>query len=88
MSTKKFRVALRARRSGDPALADAPRGRYDAGPMDETATARVTGVAQVFDLHALKAFAPWAVLILLLFAAGVWIVFQPMQMRGTLPGAG
>jgi len=26
--------------------------------MDETATARVTGVAQVFDLHALKAFAP------------------------------
>ena len=26
--------------------------------MDETATARVTGVAQVFDLHALKGFAP------------------------------
>ena len=26
--------------------------------MDETATARATGVAQVFDLHALKAFAP------------------------------
>jgi quercetin dioxygenase-like cupin family protein len=26
--------------------------------MDETATARVTGVAQVFDLHALNAFAP------------------------------
>jgi len=26
--------------------------------MDETVTARVTGVAQVFDLHALKAFAP------------------------------
>jgi quercetin dioxygenase-like cupin family protein len=26
--------------------------------MDETATARVTGVAHVFDLHALKAFAP------------------------------
>jgi len=35
---------------------------------------------------ALKALAPWAVLSLLLFAAGVWIVFQPMQMRGTLPG--
>ena len=35
---------------------------------------------------ALKALAPWAVLILLLFAAGVWIVFQPMEMRGTLPG--
>jgi quercetin dioxygenase-like cupin family protein len=26
--------------------------------MDETATARVTGVAQVFDLHALKGFTP------------------------------
>jgi cytochrome c oxidase assembly factor CtaG len=29
-------------------------------------------------------FAPWAALIVLLFAAGVWIIFQPMQMRGTL----
>src|SRR5438309_985610 len=55
MSTGKFRVAFPAWWSP---LADAPRGRYDAGPMDETATARVTGVAQVFDLHALKAFAP------------------------------
>jgi cytochrome c oxidase assembly factor CtaG len=35
--------------------------------------------------RALKAFAPWALWIVLLFAAGVWIVFQPMQMRGTLP---
>jgi len=26
--------------------------------MEETVTARVNGVAQVFDLHALKAFAP------------------------------
>jgi hypothetical protein len=32
----------------------------------------------------LKAVGPWAVLIVLLFAAGVWIVFQPMQMRGAL----
>ena len=38
--------------------------------------------------QALAAFAPWAVLIVLLFAAGVWIVFQPMQMRGTLQLAG
>jgi cytochrome c oxidase assembly factor CtaG/polyferredoxin len=37
---------------------------------------------------ALKAFAPWAVVMLLLFAAGIWIVFQPMQMRGTLPTVG
>jgi cytochrome c oxidase assembly factor CtaG len=34
--------------------------------------------------QALWAFAPWALLICLLFAVGVWIVFQPMQMRGTM----
>ena len=33
----------------------------------------------------LWALAPWALLIVLLFAAGIWLVFQPMQMRGTLP---
>jgi ferredoxin len=38
--------------------------------------------------RALRALAPWAMLLLLLFAAGVWIVLQPMQMRGTLPLAG
>ena len=31
----------------------------------------------------MKALAPWALLLMLLFAAGVWILFQPMQMRGT-----
>jgi polyferredoxin len=36
--------------------------------------------------QALWALAPWAVLITLLFAAGIWLVFQPMEMRGTLPG--
>jgi hypothetical protein len=36
--------------------------------------------------RALKALAPWALLLMLLFAAGVWIVLQPMQMRGTLEG--
>jgi cytochrome c oxidase assembly factor CtaG/ferredoxin len=35
-----------------------------------------------------KAIAPWALLILLLFAAGLWIVLQPMQMRGTLMDMG
>ena len=39
-------------------------------------------------LRALKAFLPWAMLIMFLFAMGVWIVLQPMQMRGTMPGAG
>lgn len=29
-------------------------------------------------------FLPWAVLALALYAAGVWIIFQPMEMRGTL----
>lgn len=37
---------------------------------------------------ALKLVAPWAGLLLLLYMLGVWIVFQPMQMRGTLPGGG
>jgi hypothetical protein len=36
---------------------------------------------------ALRAFLPWGVLILILFAIGVWIVLQPMQMRGTMVGA-
>ena len=35
-----------------------------------------------------RSFAPWATLIVLLFAAGVWIVLQPMQMRGTMMGLG
>jgi cytochrome c oxidase assembly factor CtaG len=32
---------------------------------------------------ALRALAPWGVLLVILFAAGVWVVLQPMQMRGT-----
>ncbi|HMF17656.1 MAG TPA: cytochrome c oxidase assembly protein [Gemmataceae bacterium] len=36
--------------------------------------------------RALRALAPWAVLLLALFAVGIWIVLQPMQMRGTLGG--
>jgi ferredoxin len=31
-----------------------------------------------------KALAPWAMLMVGLFAVGIWILFQPMQMRGTL----
>jgi hypothetical protein len=33
---------------------------------------------------ALKALVPWAILMVLLFATGIWVLFQPMQMRGTL----
>ena len=36
--------------------------------------------------RALKVFAPWALLLVVLFAVGVWIVLQPMQMRGTMMG--
>jgi cytochrome c oxidase assembly factor CtaG len=33
-----------------------------------------------------RALLPWAVLMALLFVAGVWIVLQPMQMRGLMTG--
>jgi ABC-type glycerol-3-phosphate transport system permease component/ferredoxin len=33
-----------------------------------------------------RAFAPWAMLVVLLFAVGVWLLLQPMDMRGTLAG--
>ncbi len=45
------------------------------------ALAQSSGLSQ-----ALWVLAPWALLITLLFAAGIWLVFQPMQMRGTLQG--
>jgi ferredoxin len=32
----------------------------------------------------LRAFAPWAALMVILFAAEVWIILQPMQMRGSI----
>jgi cytochrome c oxidase assembly factor CtaG len=32
----------------------------------------------------LRVFLPWAFLAAALFATGVWIIFQPMEMRGTL----
>jgi polyferredoxin len=32
----------------------------------------------------LKLFAPWAGVACLLFAAGIWVIFQPMQMRGMM----
>jgi hypothetical protein len=40
------------------------------------------------ESQALKMFAPWALLIAFLFAVGVWIVLQPMQMRGAFFTAG
>jgi len=46
-------------------------------------------VAQRFSARArgaLSLLAPWAGLAVLLYAAGVWIVFQPMEMRGLTSG--
>src|SRR5262249_5269825 len=35
---------------------------------------------------AIRRAAPWTLLLLMLFAIGVWILLSPMQMRGTLSG--
>ena len=43
-----------------------------------------TGYRIARDRHGLKAIIPWAGLVLLLFAVGIWIVLQPMEMRGTM----
>ncbi len=39
---------------------------------------------QMAPARTLRVFFPWALLAALLFAGGVWIIFQPMEMRGTL----
>jgi hypothetical protein len=42
-------------------------------------------IAQTSRLsQALRALTPWALLMVMLFLTGAWIVLQPMQMRGTL----
>jgi ferredoxin len=46
---------------------------------------RISRGRHVRTADALKVLAPWAALIVLLFVAGVWLVFQPMQMRGAAP---
>ena len=33
---------------------------------------------------ALRAFLPWSILLLLMLVAALWIMFQPMEMRGTI----
>ena len=45
------------------------------------ARSETTGLART-----LGAFLPWGALVVLLFAAGIWIVLQPMQMRGAMAG--
>lgn len=41
-------------------------------------------IAQRRAARPLLAFLPWSALLVGLFALGTWIIFQPMQMRGTL----
>jgi hypothetical protein len=49
---------------------------------------RIAGTRHESLAHTLQAALPWAVLLILLFAVGVWLVFQPMQMRGTMQMGG
>ena len=43
---------------------------------------RIATAERVQVSAALRMIAPWAVLAMALYAAGVWIILQPMQMRG------
>jgi hypothetical protein len=36
------------------------------------------------EKHPVRAFAPWAVVCLLLLLASVWLMMQPMDMRATM----
>jgi hypothetical protein len=61
----------------------------DAGLLLSLYTAlRITETNTDSVSQTLKVFFPWGLLICLLFACGIWIVLQPMEMRGTLPPAG
>ncbi len=61
----------------------------DLGLLLSLYTAYRIALTRTRDLpQALKAMAPWAMLLLVLFAVGIWIVLQPMQMRGTMPMGG
>ncbi|HZZ26570.1 MAG TPA: cytochrome c oxidase assembly protein [Pirellulales bacterium] len=50
--------------------------------------ANVNNSTQTQNWRTLKAALPWFLLQLALFALGVWILLQPMQMRGMLPAGG
>ena len=71
----RFGLRRRAARSDrPPAIEDI--GKYEGGEREDDYRHRM--------LMNVLGFLTCAVLI----AAGVWIVFQPMQMRGTLPAGG
>jgi hypothetical protein len=39
-------------------------------------------------VHPVRVFVPWAALALLMAAAAVWLLLQPMEMRGVALGSG
>lgn len=75
-----------------PAMAWLPRLEIlflDVGMLLSLYTAYRIALSSAADYrHGLKALTPWAILIVLLFALGIWILLQPMQMRGTMQMAG
>ncbi len=48
---------------------------------------RITTANPISPRETMRGFLPWCSLIVALFALGIWIVFQPMEMRGTLSPA-
>ncbi|HUY89981.1 MAG TPA: cytochrome c oxidase assembly protein [Pirellulales bacterium] len=49
------------------------------------ASYRIAASESTSVVKTLRTAAPWAALISLLFFAGIWILLQPMDMRGTMP---
>ncbi|HEV2968788.1 MAG TPA: hypothetical protein VGY55_02290, partial [Pirellulales bacterium] len=76
-----LRVANKSRRQGVAGAGDA--AEAPAGPRTGDSLRFSPGHPDLSG--ALKAFIPWSLVMFLLFAAGVWIVLQPMQMRGMMP---
>jgi hypothetical protein len=59
------------------------------GMLMSLATAyRIAGSETQSGARRVAAFAPWGLVVVVLFTLGVWIVLEPMQMRGTLPLGG
>ena len=47
---------------------------------------RIAEDGQLRPRLARRAFLPWAILCLVLFAIGLWLMAQPMEMRGVTLG--
>jgi hypothetical membrane protein len=49
---------------------------------------RIAQAVEVEYSRAIRAFSPWAILATGLAAAGIWLLLQPMEMRGTFLAPG